>query len=97
MVGGRGFLLALAFLTNHCTGHLTMNYDIRLLWNGQGINESDVIHFSIGETEGMDGVEININAPFYDDPPPPNAQPGKTRLTVPFSASNAVVCSLPLY
>ena len=80
MVGGRVslFLALLAFLTasNYVSGHLTTDYTIQLLWNGQGLNQSDWVRFSIGESEDRDGVEINIDAPFYDDPAPPNAEPG---------------------
>jgi len=81
MVDGRVslFLALVTILTasNYVRGHLTKDYTIQLLWNGQGLNQSDWVHFSIGESENKDGVEINIDAPFYDDPAPPNAQPGE--------------------
>ena len=84
MVGGRVslFLALLTFLTasNYVRGHLTTDYTIQLLWNGVGLNQSDWVNFSIGESEDRDGVEINIDAPFYDDPAPPNAQPGNINL-----------------
>ena len=74
------FLALVAFLTasNSVSGFgRTKDYTIQLLWNGQGLNQSDWVHFSVGESENKDGVEINIDAPFYDDPAPPNAQPGE--------------------
>ena len=81
MVDGRvSLILALVTIltaSNCVCGHLTTDYTIQLLWNGQGLNQSDWVHFSVGESENKDGVEINIDAPFYDDPAPPNAQPGK--------------------
>ena len=87
MVDGRVslFLALVTILTasNYVRGHLTKDYTIQLLWNGQGLNQSDWVHFSIGESEDKDGVEINIDAPFYDDPAPPNAQPGTTNMAIP--------------
>ena len=74
------FLALVTFLTatNYVCGlGRTKDYTIQLLWNGQGLNQSDWVHFSVGESENKDGVEINIDAPFYDDPAPPNAQPGE--------------------
>ena len=74
------FLALVVFLTTSesvCGFGRTKDYTIQLLWNGQGLNQSDWVHFSVGESENKDGVEINIDAPFYDDPAPPNAQPGK--------------------
>ena len=77
MVGGCvSFLLVLLVSTSKCAGHLTTNYIIRTTWDGSGLNETDWINFSIGESEDRGGVEININAPFYDDPAPPGGKPG---------------------
>ena len=82
MLVSRGlFLNILAIVLVQCYSisydeKIKMDYEIRLMWNGEGLEESDVIRFSINENSERDGVEININAPFYDDPPPPNGEPG---------------------
>lgn len=55
---------------------LTQKYTIRQAWNGELLEEKDYVEFSIGTNADNDGVEIEIKAPFYDDPPPPNATEG---------------------
>ena len=77
MVRGCGLVLTLVFLTSQCAA---TDYQIRFLWNGLVLNQSDVVNFSINESVEKDGVEINIKAPFYNDAPPPNATPGKDYL-----------------
>ena len=53
-----------------------LEYAIRFTWDGFLVDEADVAHFSVNETEEMDAVEIKIRAPFYDDPPPPDGVAG---------------------
>ena len=72
-MGASAILFTLLWV-NSCLG---LEYDIRMTWDGLPLNLSDSIHFSIHESPKMDGVEINIEAPFYDDPAPPGGQPGE--------------------
>merc|ERR1719438_41356 len=69
--------LRFALLTFILQNSLALDYDIRLTWDGQILEEKDVIHFSVNESNKMDAVEINIRAPFYDDPAPPDGVPGE--------------------
>ena len=81
LIGRELFLTILTITLVKCCSSgqgqkIKRDYDIKLMWNGEGLEESDVIHFSINETPERDGIQISINAPFYDDPPPPNGEPG---------------------
>ena len=53
-----------------------LDFEIQRLWNGELIEAKDFVRISINQTIENDAVEINIQAPFYDDPAP-DAKPGK--------------------
>merc|ERR1712018_729966 len=70
---GASCCILVLLLVNSCVG---LKY-IERTWDGQHLNRSDIVHFTINESSKMDGVEINIEAPFYDDPAPPGGKPGE--------------------
>jgi len=51
-----------------------MHY-IHNLWNGQPDPSGDKVKISL--TEGDNEMIIGVEAPFYNDPPPPNGKPGE--------------------
>ena len=52
-----------------------LDFEIQRLWNGELIEAKDFVRISINQTVENDAVEINIQAPFYDDPAP-DGKPG---------------------
>ena len=54
---------------------LALDFEIQRLWNGDLIEAKDFVQIYINETIENDAVEINIKAPFYDDPAP-DSKPG---------------------
>merc|ERR1712062_275780 len=55
-----------------------MEFSIERLWNGEACSDTP-IHFQLKRAVGNSnssnqGLEIQFQAPFYDDPPPPNGK-----------------------
>merc|ERR1712062_22120 len=58
-----------------------MEFSIERLWNGEACSDTP-IHFQLKRAVGNSnssnqGLEIQFQAPFYDDPPPPNGKKGE--------------------
>jgi len=60
------------------------SYTIRNLWNGEPDHDSDAadkggsqVVITLEDDFEQNVVFIDIDAPFYDDPPPPNGTPGE--------------------
>ena len=56
-----------------------LDFEIQRLWNGELIEAKDFVRISINQTVENDAVEINIQAPFYDDPAPDGKPGNKAR------------------
>jgi len=56
-------------------GQTMHTFYIKNLWNGKPDTSNDQVKITL--TEGEDEMIIGVEAPFYNDPKPPNGEPGK--------------------